>query len=215
MVVLRVININNADICELLPQILKNDKDIYAFAKAFEVQLKKSINYAKNIIIYSNVDNLPELILDQLAYDLKCDWYDKSYNIDTKRDLIKNCIKVHTYKGTIYAVETAVNSIYPCEITEWFDYGGEPFGFKLSLTINSTGITEKLIDKLIEQINYYKNARSHLDDLSIAVVESGSLYTGAGVEIYNELVVAECCYLTDEGNYLTDENGNYLTIALE
>lgn len=210
-----MININNADICETLPEVLKNNKDIYAFAKAFEIQLKKTINCAKNIIIYSNIDHLPESILDQLAYDLKCDWYDKNYNLDTKRDLIKNCIKVHTYKGTVYAVETAVNSIYPCELTEWFEYDGEPFGFKLNLTINSTGVTAEIINKLIEQMNYYKNARSHLDDLSITVVESGNLYTGAGAEICTELVVSEICYLTDAANYLTDENGNRLITAIE
>lgn len=173
-----MISIYDADFIETLPKVLKNDPDIYAFAKALSGQMLKNINLTRNIIIYADIDNLSEEILDVLAIDFKCDWYDTSYSITTKRSLIKNCIKVHKYKGTKYAVETAVSSINKGKVTEWYEYDGEPYKFKLDF---DKGFSFEELNNLYQQINYYKNARSHLESILVNIQQQCTIYPAASI----------------------------------
>jgi phage tail P2-like protein len=87
------------------------------------------VNEIDSLRIYTRIDELPEDLLDILAYDFKVDWYDYGYPISVKRDLIKNSVKVHMMMGTKFAVETGIRSLYPnSELEEWFDMAGSiPF----------------------------------------------------------------------------------------
>lgn len=115
-------------------------------------------------VIYKNIDTLPEAAVDLLAYDLHIDWYDSSYSDDEKRQIVKDCIKVHKFCGTKYAVETALKSIYPeSEVVEWFEYGGNPYHFKVVI-YDSTNDAEKR-SKVMSKVKYYKNVRSVLDEV--------------------------------------------------
>lgn len=53
-----------------------------------------------------------------------------------KREIIKNAIELHRYKGTKYALIKVLNSLnIDGEIKEWFEYDGEPYFFKVILYI--------------------------------------------------------------------------------
>ena len=55
-----------------------------------------------------------------------------------KRRMLKDSWRVHRMLGTKGAVEMAIAAIYPgTAVEEWFQYGGEPYHFKL--TIDFTG----------------------------------------------------------------------------
>lgn len=145
------------------PYSLSRDSDKEKLAEAVSSELVKTIAKTDCVEIFPRVDELPEQVLDILAYDLKIDWYEIDAPIWNKRQAIKECILVHRYKGTKYAVETALHSIFSsAEVKEWFEYDGEPFHF----TVNVYGTTVTGLKKLYQKIQHAKNLRSVMDTVS-------------------------------------------------
>lgn len=159
-------SIFDADFVQILPQALSGDPKMVALATALEKELKATTNDIKNAAIYARIDEIPEALLDVLAYDFHCDWYDVSYPIEIKRALLKNNIRMHKHLGTKYAVETALQDVYSSAfVEEWFQYAGRPYTFRVNVAIGNTGIKEDEIFQMIRRMWYYKNLRSHCEHI--------------------------------------------------
>lgn len=159
-------NIYNSDFAKYLPQPLTHDPKIIALAKSVSVHLLQVSSSIEAVLIYSRIDELPEGLLDILAYDLHCDWYDYQYPLETKRKILKNSIKIHRKLGTKYAVEKALTDVYStAKVTEWFEYEGRPFCFKVTVNVSQTGIDEKTTQEIEAKMKFYKNVRSHCDGI--------------------------------------------------
>ena len=93
-------------------------------------------------------------------------WYDRSYTLEEKRKTIKDSFYVHRHRGTKAAVERAISAIYPNpKVLEWFEYGGDPYHFKLRITVDFAAINEAKHQQVLQKIICYKNLRSHLDSV--------------------------------------------------
>nr|DAW26131.1 MAG TPA: tail protein [Caudoviricetes sp.] len=124
------------------------------------VEMSVQLEYA---MIFSRVDELPEEILDILAVDLNIQWYDNEADIECKRSTIKECMHINKYKGTKYAIEKALKSVYDdVRVIEWNEYGGEPYHFKI-IIYDSSNDREKR-DRVLDKVKYYKNLRSVLEE---------------------------------------------------
>lgn len=173
-------DIYSIDFTDLLPQPLKDDASTLALAQVVADQLQITANLIKQNIIYPRIDELDEKILDILAYDLHIDWYDYSYSVAEKREVIKNSIQVHRKLGTKYAVETALGNIFPgSKVQEWFEYGGDPYMFKAIIGITSSGLTAEKQTAVLDKVQFYKNIRSHLEAISYKI-EKDAAVTVAG-----------------------------------
>ena len=106
-------SIYDADLLASLPDVLKNDKTMSAIATVISTQLKKVLAATDKVIIYPQIDELPEEILDIMAYDFKVDWWDNNATLSQKRQLIKDCWNVHRRLGTKGAIQTAVSGVFP------------------------------------------------------------------------------------------------------
>lgn len=148
---------------EHLPSSIDREP-IKAIAKTWDETLAKFMN-TNTLLLWSSIDTESESVIDHLAYQLHVDDYDSGLPIATKRELVKNSIDIHRHKGTPYAVEKAVQTVYSdSKIAEWFEYGGKPYYFKVTLiTAPLTG--EADITKLVRAINTVKNVRSWLDGI--------------------------------------------------
>lgn len=156
--------IYDADIVKVLPQALSEDTKMIALATALASELKTVTNAIDNATIYARIDDIPEALLDVLAYDFHCDWYDIKYPIEVKRNILKSNVKMHKRLGTKYAVERALKDIYEtASVEEWFDYDGRPYTFRINITIGEWGISEDAAVQIIKKMWYYKNLRSHCD----------------------------------------------------
>jgi phage tail P2-like protein len=155
----------DADFLKALPPPLREDERLLALGKIAAERLRETATMIKQNIIYARIDELPEAILDMLAYDMKVDWWDYTYTLDEKRRTLKESPSVHRIKGTKAAVERAVSAIYPnSKVTEWFEYGGEPYKFRLHIKLEAGGeIDTDKHGRVLAGIEYYKNLRSHLD----------------------------------------------------
>ena len=113
-----------------------------ALARVIAEQLQGTVRQIGKNIIYARIDELDEQTLDVLAYDLHVDWYDYSYPIEVKRQTIRDSVRVHRRLGTKYAVETALGAVFPgTRVQEWFEYGGEPYMFKVIIGATESGVS--------------------------------------------------------------------------
>lgn len=173
-------DLNTVDLTRSLPPSLKNDTSMLALAKVIAEQLQITANQTKKNIIYARIDELDEIMLDILAYDLHVDWYDYKYAIEAKRATIKDSVKIHRRLGTKYAVETALGNVFPgTKIAEWFEYGGSPYMFKVIIDVTQTGVTPERQAEVLARVKYYKNLRSHLDTISYKVKKEAVTQVGA------------------------------------
>lgn len=153
----------NASVYNTFPPVLKNDTDFDSTAKAVTVRLNENLLLSEYALVYSRIDDLPEIVLDILAYDFNIGWYDYSYNITEKRAIIKEAFKIFRFIGTKYAVEAALRSIYPVAyVREWFEYGGKPYHFKVE--IHDSANDREKCTKTIQKIKFTKNVRSIIDE---------------------------------------------------
>jgi len=151
---------------ELFAPNLREDENIQAFAGILdEVFSELTEQDLQKLFVYA-IDSQPEEVLDWLAWQFHVEGYDLAKTVEEKRNLVKSAIELHRYKGTKYAVEKALSSLsLDGEVKEWFEYGGQPYRFKLY--IKSVMSDPELWGKLILLVNEYKNERSWLDGVGI------------------------------------------------
>jgi|GEM_PF-1222541 len=119
------------------------------------------------------IDNLPSCALPHLAEQYHItgnEGWLQCRNDAERRDLIKRSIEIHRYKGTKYALKQ-IFEMFELEgqIKEWFEYGGAPYEFTVELDFVSKALDLKLVEKLEDLINEYKNVRSRLANMHISV----------------------------------------------
>ncbi len=145
------------------PYSLMRDTDKVKLADAVASELIKTVAQSEYAAVFPRVDELPEDVLDILAVDFKIQWYENNSSIESKRQAIKECLLIHRYKGTKYAVEAALRSIYKdVKVYEWFEYGGKPYHFKI-IIYDSSNDQEKRA-RVLAKVQYYKNLRSVLEE---------------------------------------------------
>lgn len=122
-------------------------------------------------------NKVPDGLLDILAYDFKIDWWDADYSVEEKRKVIRDSWRIHRMLGTKGAVEQAISAIYPnTTVEEWFEYGGEPYHFRILLDVTSDSVNSTKHQRVIDRIEYYKNVRSVLDDIEYAAGDTSPAY---------------------------------------
>lgn len=145
------------------PDVLAKDERMYALASLVADFLNTQVESVDSVRIYPRIDELPEDLLDILAKDLKVDWYNEEYPLQVKRNLIKSSFKVHRTLGSKGAVKEALSALYPgSSVYEWFEYGGDPYYFKVILDVTSQYF-EVSHDDVIKTLDIYKSLRSRID----------------------------------------------------
>lgn len=192
-----------------LPQVLQDDESMVALAKSVAAVLEKRKDEIRTIAIYPRIEELPEDLLDILAKDFKVDWWDKSYSLETKREILKTSWHTHRILGTKEAVTTALRALYDqFEVKEWWEYGGEPGYFKVE-TRSYQLIYE--MDKFVAALSAVKRLSAHLEKISINLESDQKIGAGMANQTFLEIT-----YRMEEpaGNefdmLMTDENGAYL-----
>lgn len=150
---------------ETLPPALQKDASVVALAEATAEVLARRLEEIDRVRIFPNIDKLDEPLLDILAHDLKVDWYDYNYPIEAKRAVIKSSVLVHKRLGTVYAVKSALGSVFPAsEVEEWFNCGGEPYRFQIVLNMSQSRAPAEFFS-IKRTVDYYKRFSAHMDGL--------------------------------------------------
>ena len=150
-----------------LPEVLRRDEGMAALASAVADALEQDQANIDLVRLYPAIDSMPEALLDILAFDLKVDWYNYTYPLEAKRNMIKSSWYIHKRLGTAGAVKAAVQAVYPSsDVEEWWQswYQGDPYHFRIVLE-TSHPIVPVLDVDLLRQIELYKSFRSWLDGI--------------------------------------------------
>lgn len=165
---------------DILPQNLLGDKQIEASARALDIEIRKTTAEIEQALILSRLDVLPEKVLDLLAWQWHVDFYEPAVmSPELKRKLIRESIALHRIKGTKAAVELALRMIYYTgEVTEWFEYGGEPYYFRVS-GIRPDNVRSEELSNVLRLIYMMKNERSWLENIDFVRPVRIGMYYGA------------------------------------
>ena len=172
--------LSSLSLLELLPSSLAEDSKIRAIALAVGEQLKAVTESIPAIEIYSRIGELEEPLLSLLAWQFHVDHWDANWSVETKREAVRNSIKLHKKKGTPWAVRKAVEIATgePAEVQEWFEYDGDPYKFKVG---TETTVNEAVYQSIIEAVISAKNVRSHLDSVVFKSTLENPSFTGGVV----------------------------------
>lgn len=154
-------NIKDYNISESLPESLDRD-NVREVAKVIDEKLHELDVMTELCSLYPRIDKLSSNLIDALAIQLHVDFYDTTLDLENRRALVKNSILWHMKKGTPFAVAGVVSAAFDtAEVKEWYEYGGEPYHFKV---VTEYVTTEKdKLEQMKRAIESVKNVRSWLD----------------------------------------------------
>lgn len=176
-----MISLYDGEIIDLLPEPFKSDPDVIAISYAIKRAVGVMLENAKKLPLYSDIDHMPEYILDYMAVETNLAYYDESFDIATKRKLVKDAYISRMTAGTRAATEDIIKTIFGGgEIVEWYEEQenpGEPGTFDVK---TEARMTDKLYEQLTQAISRTKNCSSHMRYVSIMRELHNELKEAAG-----------------------------------
>lgn len=83
----------------------------------------------------------PEELLPWLAWEEGVDLWDPDWPVEKKRQVIAQSWEMHRAKGSRQGLVDAINLLnFGAVVEEWFEYGGQPYHFRLTIDLNETDI---------------------------------------------------------------------------
>lgn len=150
---------------QLFPDFILADKNGYAMANAIERALQIMCSTIQTgIDNLQDIDKMPEWRLDEMAWELGC-LYDHNANIETKRRWIKDATPLYAALGTPQAIYNFLEGFFEqVELEEHWQYHGEPFHFRVTVSGEWNDANETWLRRAIEAS---KNVRSVLDNIAL------------------------------------------------
>ncbi|SEE19558.1 phage tail protein I [Pseudomonas anguilliseptica] len=153
-----------------LPPALAGDE---RFAVLCELLQEEFDNLDLSPMLVYLVDVVPPQVLPHLAdqfHVMGLEGWRYARDDQEQRELIKRAIELHRYKGTPWAIEQVLVTLNLIgRVSEWYEYGGSPYRFRVDIELTDRGIDEATYDALVDLIREYKNKRSRLDALTVAL----------------------------------------------
>lgn len=155
--------LDNPDMKKLLPKFMQNDDANMALANSMNQMISEPGKKVKLIRKWDQIEQMSNEELNELAWEFNVDWWDPNLSIERKKAVIKTCYRIHEKRGTKYAVSELIVATFGYgKVAEWFEYGGEPFCFRVE---TDTVLTEEGLNMFSALIDKVKSARSSLDEV--------------------------------------------------
>lgn len=174
-----MIKLEDGQITDILPVVHRKKAEVQALSAALQKSNRRLLDNIRKTMIYASIDELPERILDVLATELRAQYYEPDMELETKREMIRKALYLHSKAGTPEAVEQMIKSVFgQGKLVEWFEFGGEPGTFKIETNAQSTPDAFKKIEKIIKRV---KNARSQLLSVTFDSAIQANLNVACGM----------------------------------
>ncbi|MFP0858262.1 phage tail protein I [Acinetobacter baumannii] len=168
-----------------------------SFEKKIVETTAKTTELNTNLSSLIQVDNAPADFLSILAWQFSVDRWQDDWPDDIKRAQIKNSIKVHTYKGTNFALRSIVESFgYSLTIHEWWQESpmNEPGTFQITVETKGKALSERTYKTLVELLHDAKPLTRELKGIEINVINvegetniAAAMYCGEDITIYPKI----------------------------
>ena len=178
-------DIYSLSLSSIAPSSITQDPHITSIIQSLDPQLQEISQASLEPLILARIDELPEGVLDLLAWQLHADFYDLAATLSMKREAVKSSILWHMHKGTQWAILEALRQIdIKAEFVHWHDSGDSPYTFKLKAVVAGdfyrTQGRDKLIASIRRAVEESKSARSYMTALETRMEfrEDIGLYVG-------------------------------------
>lgn len=169
-----MIKFKDSQVTQILPVYFTGKPEVRALSYAINKAVQRLIDYCENISVYAVIDTAPAYVLDRLALELGTQYYDDTMDIAAKRRLIKNTLVWYISAGTPKAVgELVAMSFGSGDVQEWFEYGGDPYMFRVITSADADPESIAEFEKIIEKV---KNIRSHIDEVMFIRTQELDIY---------------------------------------
>lgn len=162
-----MIKLQDSGIYDILPFNVKSANiEVQALSYAVQQAILMICQFSNGVRVMTCIDDMPESIIDNLAVELNLPCYHSESMLNVKRALVKDAFIWHTIAGTASAIRRYFSTISQnTDIQEWFDYGGNPYHFRIVAAVaEGQEISEEMLKDIGIQIERLKNARSILDE---------------------------------------------------
>ena len=179
-------DINELSLRDITPPNIAEDENVSALIEAIDPQLQQISCASIEPLILARIDELPEKVLNMLAWQLHTDFYDLAATIEAKREAVKSSILWHIHKGTEWAILEALKQIdISAEFVPWWENNGQPYTFTLDALVagdfyktKGKDILQASIHRAVEES---KSTRSYLTDLQIRIEDNEELHLYVGI----------------------------------
>ena len=162
-----MIELKGSRFTQILPENLSSQTRTQALAYAVGRQVDKLLVLADRMVIWADLDRVPEQLLDCLAVELRTPAYSQDYPMEVKRTLVRESLLFYARMGTPAAVDRLIQSIFGSgQIQEWFEYGGEPHHFRATVGAEGVTITPEALEELRRVLASVKRLSSWLDSIA-------------------------------------------------
>ncbi|MDR3353939.1 MAG: phage tail protein I [Synergistaceae bacterium] len=159
-------------LADIIPSSIANDPQVLAMIAALDPEISGVSRDIREALIYSRIDELPESVIDLLAWQFHADFYEPvTMDLQTKRNIVKSTIMVHRKKGTPWAVRRLFSDLgFQMEYSEWFSFGGKPYVDRLKVWLgDGFDFSKESRDLIMLAWNLTKSTRTHLESLSLGL----------------------------------------------
>ena len=202
-----MIDYYQGQLTDILPANFTQNPKMKAMSHALRQGCRMLYQYTRRLYVHTALDSQPEEVIDLLAAELRTQYYKSGLDIEAKRRLVKNTLVWYMTAGTPEAVEELVSAVFGGgKVQEWFEYGGQPYYFKVTADTPLAFTPEK--DSIFrDMLKRVKNARSHLQSIEICREESLEIYAAAGQRMWYK-PPAILAYPFNQQKTDTDEGGD-------
>ena len=163
-----MINYDIGEITDLLPASIKYNEDVIAISYALKMAKERLLLYCERIKLWSNIDQLPEEVIDLMALELNAHYYSQEMGLEKKREIVKAALGWYINAGTVEAVEEMMRIIFGNGGTEeWYNFSdgpGKPGTFDI---FTDATLTPDLLEQLTIILRRVKKASAHLRRIRI------------------------------------------------
>lgn len=169
-----MINLQDGHITDILPEYFNSMPEVQALSYAISNALYNLIEYCKSTSVYSKIDVANSQVLDMLATELDAQYYDTELDIAAKRQIVKKALIWHMSAGTPSAMEELITAVFgEGTIEEWFEYGDDPYFFKIK---TNAKLTEDINTRFSSMLKKVINTRSHIRAIEIHREANQTIY---------------------------------------
>ncbi|EGR1309307.1 phage tail protein I [Vibrio cholerae] len=147
----------------MLPKILKQDIRLRTLSRLTTEEMDELRSAIKGLQVL-DIDHVHESYLPWLAWWFRVDTWDDAWSVGRKREIIKDALALYKYKGTIWAVERALDLTgFNPTLTVWHQMN--PLGVKGTFLVEfiqeKGGLTQKNYENIVTLVESNKQGSQH------------------------------------------------------
>ena len=210
-----MIHIKNVAILDMLPFTFKTQRGI-ALSRAIKALTVKLYDNMSSVLFWADIDNASPALLDAMAAEVDAPFYSTDLAEEQKKSIIKAAFVYNSRIGTVSSVEGLLSASFgKGKISEWFNYGGAPYYFKIDLYDNHDGrISGDNIEMFFTTLEKIKNKRSKLEvlDISTDPTQGGTYHAGSTAVFGRVTIPFDTSSLVDDTIYSKKYHGGGVAI---